>query len=127
MQSMGEIIALRRKELGMTQKELAEQMHVTDKAVSKWERGLACPDVSTIPHLAQVLGITVNELMSAEVLPKKQESEAEKIFDLILRALPLAMGAAVVVLSALGELDLKSGFGLLGVGMFCLALQGFRR
>lgn len=70
--SIGEIISSLRKEKGMTQNELAQKMNVTDKAVSKWERNLSCPDVNSIPRLAEVLGITVDELLNA---PAKQENK----------------------------------------------------
>ena len=53
--TLGMMIASLRKENGMTQFELAEKMGVTDKAVSKWERDISCPDVNTIPKLAEVL------------------------------------------------------------------------
>ena len=68
--SIGEIISSLRKEKGMTQNELAEKMNVTDKAVSKWERNLSCPDVNSIPKLAEILGTTVDKLLNA---PTKQE------------------------------------------------------
>lgn len=50
----------------MTQNDLAEKMNVTDKAVSKWERNLSCPDVNSIPKLAKILGISVEELLNAQ-------------------------------------------------------------
>ena len=50
--TMGAMIAQRRKEMGMTQLELANKMGVTDKAVSKWERNLSCPDIHSFPRLA---------------------------------------------------------------------------
>ena len=50
----------------MTQAELAEKIHVTDKAISRWERGLGFPDIQTLEPLAQVLGISVLELMRSE-------------------------------------------------------------
>ena len=56
--TLGMMIASLRKENGMTQLDLAEKMGVTDKAVSKWERDLSCPDVNTIPKLAEVFGIS---------------------------------------------------------------------
>ena len=62
-QTLGKAIAMMRKEKNMTQAELAEKMGVTDKAVSKWERDLSCPDVATLPRLAELFGITVAELM----------------------------------------------------------------
>ena len=61
--TLGMMIASLRKENGMTQLDLAEKMGVTDKAVSKWERDLSCPDVNTIPKLAEVFGVSVDELM----------------------------------------------------------------
>ena len=67
----GRFIAGMRKEKKMTQAELAEKIHVTDKAVSRWERGLGFPDIQTIEPLAQALGISVLELMRSE----RQEKE----------------------------------------------------
>ena len=66
---MGEIISTLRREKGMTQKELADKLNITDKAVSKWERDVACPDTMTIPKLAGILGISVEELMNARSAP----------------------------------------------------------
>ena len=63
---MGELICELRKAKAMTQKELAEKLNVTDKAVSKWERGNGYPEITIIPELAKALGITVNELLSGE-------------------------------------------------------------
>lgn len=60
---MGLLISELRKSHHMTQKELAEKLNVTDKAVSKWERGLSCPDISLLSLIADILGITVNELL----------------------------------------------------------------
>ena len=62
----GQFIAGIRKEKKMTQAELAEKIHVTDKAISWWERGLGFPDIQTLEPLAQVLGISVLELMRSE-------------------------------------------------------------
>ena len=55
--TFGEMISSLRKEKNMTQNDLAEKMNVTDKAVSKWERNLSCPDVNSIPKLAEILGV----------------------------------------------------------------------
>lgn len=62
----GKQIAERRKSLGMTQKDLAEKLHVTDKAVSKWERGINFPDLGLMESLAQVLGTTPACLLGLE-------------------------------------------------------------
>ncbi len=55
-----------RKEKSMTQKELADLLHITDRAVSKWERGLCTPDISLLEPLAAALGVTVTEIISGE-------------------------------------------------------------
>lgn len=60
---LGEFIAEKRKEKQITQKELAKRLNVTDKAVSRWERGLGFPDINTLEPLADALGITLTELM----------------------------------------------------------------
>ena len=115
--SMGEIISTLRKEKGMTQKDIADQLGITDKAVSKWERDIAFPDTATIPKLAEILGISVEELMQAKVAPVPANKDAERILNLVLKAVPLAMGVAVTVTALLGELDMKSGFTMLGIGL----------
>ncbi len=66
MLKTGRLIASRRKELGLTQEELGQLTGVTAKAVSKWERGLSCPDVSLIAPLAGQLRLSVVELISGE-------------------------------------------------------------
>lgn len=72
----GCFVADRRKELNMTQKELAAKIHVTDKAVSKWERGLGLPDINTIEDLADALDVSITELMRSE---KTVSSEADAV------------------------------------------------
>lgn len=65
---IGKFIAACRKKEKMTQMQLAEKMNVTDRAVSKWERGKAMPDSSIMLALCEVLKITVNDLLSGEVV-----------------------------------------------------------
>jgi len=120
--TMGEMIATLRREKGMTQKELADLLNITDKAVSKWERDLSFPDTQTIPKLAEIFGISVEELLQAKVTPTQGHKGANYLVDLILKVIPVAMGAAVIVTSVLGELDSASGFTMLGIGMACLGL-----
>lgn len=62
----GKIISERRKKLNMTQKELADKLHITDKAVSKWERGLSFPDISVLIPLAEILNISLYDLLKGE-------------------------------------------------------------
>ena len=120
--SMGEIISTLRKEKGMTQKELADRLHITDKAVSKWERGIACPDTQTIPKLAEILGVSVEDLLNAKALPDAVRKGGTDLLGMILKAVPTAMGVAVIVTSLLGELDVRSGFSMLGVGLSCVGI-----
>lgn len=126
--TMGEIIADLRKERGMTQKDLAEQMNVTDKAVSKWERDLSCPDVHSIPKLAEVLGVSVEELLHVSKVEKSPADELAKAYDIALRAIPFAMGIAVVVVGSwLGKLAPDQGLTMLGIGMFCMSLRSIQK
>jgi len=120
--SMGEIISTLRREKGMTQKELADMLNITDKAVSKWERDIACPDTQTIPKLAKILGISVDELMNAKSSPISGHKGAGYLLNIVLKAVPAAMGIAVAVTSLLGGLDAKSGFSMLGIGMACIGI-----
>ena len=124
MKSIGETIANLRKQKGMTQNDLAEKMNVTDKAVSKWERDLSCPDINTISKLADVLDVSVEELLKA----KKQDYSNNKIKDLInliLKAVAIAMGIGVVVLNILDKIETKSSIIMLGIGVFCIGLYLF--
>lgn len=121
-QTLGAAIAALRKEKGMTQLELAEQMGVTDKAVSKWERDLSCPDVSSLPKLAQILGVSVDELMHNRAAQKEEPNE---MVLLICKGIAIAMGVATVVLSILKQIDVYSGFGMLGIGLVSLSLLQF--
>ena len=65
---IGKFIAECRKDKGLTQMQLAESLHITDRAVSKWERGRSMPDSSIMLELSNILGISVNELLNGEKL-----------------------------------------------------------
>lgn len=125
--TMGAMISSLRKEHGMTQAELAERMGVTDKAVSKWERDLSCPDISSLPRLAEVLEVSVEELVRAKngrqgaAVPVGQT--VRRILDLVLRAVALAMGVGVVALSVLKAGDVHSLVTLLGIGLACAGVS----
>lgn len=66
IEKMARFITELRKSKNMTQKDLAEKLGITDKAVSKWERGLSSPDISLLPELSETLGVTIGELLSGE-------------------------------------------------------------
>lgn len=118
----GEIISSIRREKGLTQKDLAEKLNVTDKAVSKWERDIALPDINTLPKLAEILNITIEELIAAKPQKTNNHKKVDFFIDLILKSIPLAMGVAVIITSILNELSIQSGFTMLGIGVFFLSL-----
>lgn len=76
---LGRFIAQRRKERNMTQRELAEKLHVTDKAVSKWERGAGCPDISLLEPLAEALELSVDQLLTYQTAPEEPEAAVEPV------------------------------------------------
>ena len=110
-EACGKIISEARKEQNLTQKDVAERLHITDRAVSKWERGLNFPDIGLMQELADVLGITVQRLLGLEenhpsveetmdavtVVAKGTEKKGVLIRDLI-----LLTGVAVVDIFFLG-------------------------
>ena len=66
---VGKLIRCLRQEKGLTQKQLADTMHLSDKTVSKWERGLGCPDVSLLADLSDILGVNVEDILDGELSP----------------------------------------------------------
>ena len=81
---IGKFIAACRKEQGLTQLQLADKLGITDKAVSKWERGIAMPDTSIMLELCEILQINVNELLSGEkiTMENKNQKNEELMLDL---------------------------------------------
>lgn len=74
----GKTIVQLRKEKGFTQKELADRLNVSDKAVSRWETGKNYPDIETLQQLAAVLDVSVNDLLSGELKLAKKASKRKK-------------------------------------------------
>ncbi|MFF5996428.1 helix-turn-helix domain-containing protein [Lysinibacillus sp. KU-BSD001] len=64
---IGNLILTLRKEKGLTQKELADQMHISDRTISKWERGQGCPDISLLQDLSSLLGVNIEEILDGEL------------------------------------------------------------
>ena len=83
-ETMGQFIAACRKEKQLTQMQLAEKLNITNRAVSKWETGKSCPDVSIMLDLCDILGITVNELLSGEriAMDNYQKKAEENLIEL---------------------------------------------
>ena len=65
---VGELIYKLRKEKGFTQKELADQMNISDRTISKWERGYGCPDVTLLSSLSTLLGVNIENILEGEIL-----------------------------------------------------------
>ena len=80
----GEFIVKLRKEKNMTQKELAEKLNLTDKAISKWERGLSFPDIIMLKPLSELFDVSIIELLNGE-----RENESEEKIDLDTRILTI--------------------------------------
>ena len=142
--AIGQIISEQRKKKGLTQKALAEQLNVTDKAVSKWERDIARPDINTIPKLAEILDIPVETLinipistkpevenetaLASQELPEENNAEVwdeecavhkEKVKHLLFKGLiGFAAGFLFTLIVTLGDGDSFNFVQTLGVGLF---------
>ena len=79
MEKVGDFIRKKRKDKNLTQKELAKELGVSDKAISKWERGICCPDISLLKDLSSILDISINELLSGEDIKKLELEKSEDI------------------------------------------------
>ena len=77
--TLGKRIAYHRKRLGMTQEQLAQRVGVSAQAVSKWENNLSCPDITILPELASIFGISVDELLGRTPPKEERVHEAEVI------------------------------------------------
>lgn len=100
--TMGSFIAALRKANGLTQKELAERLNVSDKAVSRWERDESCPDLMLVPLIAETFNITTDELLRGE--RNKADGEAPKIsetpkkrIDIILKKIMLKFNIGTII------------------------------
>ena len=132
---IGKFIAERRKGAKMTQAQLAERLNITDRAVSKWETGKAMPDSSLMLELCEILGISVNDLLSGEVVTVddyriemekklvemiKEKEESDKrllalevlvgIFSVIILLVPIILGALLPMEDWLRLVVVFSGF-----------------
>lgn len=101
-EKIGALIASLRKKQGLTQSQLGAKVGVGDRAVSKWERGITCPDISIINELSSILGITSDELLKGELTKEHKEQLKEHKFNkklLLLIPLVLIIIAVVIIIS----------------------------
>lgn len=117
---IGKFISSCRKEKGLTQRQLAEKLNITDRAVSKWETGKSVPDASIMLDLCEILGITVNELLSGEriTMENYQKKVDENIIEMkkeneaVNKAARAGFGVTLVILLVLNFIDIyKYGVG----------------
>lgn len=128
MNLLGDRIAALRKARGMTQKELAESLHISDKSVSRWERGETAPDLSLLPALAEHLNVTLDELLSGRK-PALQTAAPSEAFSagLVCRSMR-AQGICTILAAALSLLGLAGLFILRyeylnpSAGVFCAGI-----
>ena len=97
----GNFISQRRKELNLTQKQLAEQLNVTDKAVSKWETGNGAPDIALLSLLAKTLNVSVAELLDGEYSEESDVQSEKIIIEALQKAKKAQIKAIISVITAL--------------------------
>ena len=91
-EKFGAFFCLLRKQKGFTQRELAEQIGISDKAVSKWERGLSMPDITLLIPLADLLGVTTTELLSGQYIQEPDRLNIQEVEQLVTGAIGLSAG-----------------------------------
>lgn len=127
--SIGSFIAALRKAKGLTQRELAEKLNVSDKAVSRWEREESLPDLSLIPAIAEIFGVTADELLrgermkEGESLPRAGEKSEKQLKNLINRSLlrfnnRSIIAAGVALAGLIGAMVANVGFNKAWVAFF---------
>ena len=116
---IGKFIAECRKNANLTQMQLSEKLGITDKAISKWERGISMPDTSIMLELCDILGISVNELLSGEKI--QMENNDQKNEQLLLEMAKELEKKSKTIWNAMWAIMTVSIIGLLG-GLALVAL-----
>lgn len=130
---IGLFIASQRKSLGLTQAELAEKLHVTDKAVSRWERGQGFPDINSIEPLANALEVSIAEIMRGEETPAGSSNESESlaaknVISLVEmkreehKKIFTVISIIALLLFCILLIDVMEPMGFIGVALPCLGL-----
>ncbi len=114
----GKLIKELRTAKGMTQKELANKLHITDRAVSKWERGLCAPDISLLEPLSEILKVKITDLISGEQSVEEETTVEAKVLDAInysenelkkkttlLKSILIVVSAVACVMTCLGGVN----------------------
>ena len=127
--TFADVIVELRKEKGFTQQDLANKLHITDKAVSKWERGLSYPDITSISTLADILDVDSSYLIDLckseenPYLESDKKEDIKKFIHTILKGIGLAMGVSVATLNIMNQLSVKDSIIMLSIGLACLSIS----
>ncbi len=140
---IGKFISLKRKEKGITQSELAEKLYISDRAISKWENGVCLPDAGNMPLLCEILGITINDLFSGEVVNMKENEKRleENLLEMtkmkeekdrqllkmeyVIGSIILVMFLTIIAVAALIKMDDWIRFLLIGIGFITFLVACF--
>lgn len=120
--SVGEFISKLREEKGLTEKELGEKLGITEKNISEWEKNVSVPDASAISKLSEFFGVSSEEFTNSKTSSNPVIKKINYIIDIVLRAIPVAMGAALIVTTTTGQIDWKSGFMMLGISVVSIGI-----
>ena len=127
--TFADVIVELRKEKGFTQQDLANKLHITDKAVSKWERGLSYPDITSISTLANILDVDSSYLIDLckseenPYLESEKKEDIKKLIHIILKGIGLAMGVSVATLNIMNQLSVRDSIIMLSIGLACLGIS----
>ncbi len=128
---IGTVVAELREGRNMSQAEVAAALEVEEGTVAAWERGEAEPDSDTLLHIALLFGVSRDVLLEvenpSENTQQKQIEKDQDLFKIICRAIALAMGIAVTVLSILNKINIDSAIAMLGLGLTCLGIASFSK
>lgn len=119
---LGTKIAKLRKEQNMTQQELADKLNITDKAVSKWERNISYPDITSISKLSKILKVDSSELIDLCKKENPYKQDTNKLIDTILIAIPFALSIALITLSIIGKISTDEKIGLITIAILSLSI-----
>lgn len=135
----GKFIAQMRKERGLTQRQLADALLISDKTVSKWECGNGMPEVSLMMPLCQLLGITVNELLSGKrltsfeyqqnaeenimrLIKERQEAKFRMVIEVLVIFLTFLASISLIMVAGLTEISPRLRIALVVIGLVVMAL-----
>ena len=143
LKKIGKFIAKKRVEKGFTQESLAEELDISNRSISKWERGICLPDTAKMPALCKLFDITINDLFSGEIvdmknnekkfeenlieLAKQKEQKDKQLLGLewVIAAIAIITLLAFVIIAATIQMEDYVRFIILGIGAFIFIVSMF--